>query len=58
MEVLKRRDAEDRIPVLRMEIDYQLAVLYEAMVNKEEAVIEQCKEVLADLSRELMLLEA
>ncbi len=58
MEALKRRDAEIRIPVLRMELDYQLAILYEAMQQEDSAAIEECKHVLSDLRKELLLLEA
>lgn len=33
---LKRTDAEKRIPVLRLELDYELATLYDAMMENDE----------------------
>lgn len=58
VEALKRRDVEKRIPVLRMEMDYQLAVLYEALQEQDEEKIRLCKENLSELRKELMMLEA
>jgi len=58
MEALKRRDVEKRIPVLRMEMDYQLAVLYEALQEQDEETIRLCKENLTQLRKELLMLEA
>jgi hypothetical protein len=58
MEALKRKDVEKRIPVLRMEMDYQLAVLYEALQEQDEETIRLCKENLSELRKELLMLEA
>lgn len=58
MEALKRKDVEKRIPVLRMEMDYQLAVLYEALQEQDEETIRVCKENLSELRKELLMLEA
>lgn len=58
MEALKHRDVEKRIPVLRMEMDYQLAVLYEALQEQDEETIRLCKENLTQLRKELLMLEA
>lgn len=55
---LKRRDAEQRIPVLRLEIDYELAVLYEAMGMSNQEAIDLCKEHLEELRTEMLRLEA
>ncbi|MGQ0516421.1 hypothetical protein ACT453_36715, partial [Bacillus sp. D-CC] len=33
---LKRTDAEKRIPVLRLELDYELATLYDAMMEDDK----------------------
>ena len=33
---LKRTDAEKRIPVLRLELDYELATLYDAMMENDK----------------------
>jgi hypothetical protein len=58
IQTLKRTDAEKRIPVLRMEIDYELARLYEAMVNGDDQTIKDCKEKLTRFRQELIRLEA
>ncbi|PGS53042.1 hypothetical protein [Bacillus sp. AFS041924] len=55
---LKRTDAEKRIPVLRLELDYELATLFDAMtVNDNEAMVES-KKKLELLRLELIRLEA
>lgn len=58
IEVFKRDHAEKRIPVLRMEIDYELLNLHEAMLDEDLKRIEICKQRLAELSKEMFLLEA
>ncbi|MDG4655786.1 hypothetical protein P6P90_00410 [Ectobacillus antri] len=55
---LKRTDAEKRIPVLRLELDYELAVLYDAMVENDETKKEECKRKLETLRLEMIRLEA
>lgn len=54
----KSKDSEKRIPVLKMEIDYELAELYEAIQEKNTHRVDQCKARLKELRRELLLLEA
>ncbi|WP_176560204.1 hypothetical protein [Brevibacillus dissolubilis] len=54
---LKRRDAEERIPVLRLELDYELATLHDAMKSKDQSQIEASKARLHQLRREMLLLE-
>jgi hypothetical protein len=54
---LKRRDAEERIPVLRLEVDYELAVLYEAMEVGDTKQIAASKEKLSTLQQEMVMLE-
>lgn len=54
----KSKDSEKRIPVLKMEIDYELAVLYEALQDKNTHRIDQCKARLMELRQEMLLLEA
>jgi hypothetical protein len=54
----KCREPEKRIPVLRMELDYELALLHEAMVENDTHQIDQCKTRLRELRREMMMLEA
>lgn len=55
---LKRRDSEERIPVLRLELDYELATLFEAMSNCDQIQIDKSKQKLKELRREMLLLEA
>ncbi|WP_077614444.1 hypothetical protein [Caenibacillus caldisaponilyticus] len=58
IQTLKRTDAERRIPVLRLEIDYELATLHEAMVNENLEEIEAAKQRLERLRQEMLRLEA
>jgi hypothetical protein len=58
IQVFKRDDAEKRIPVLRMEIDYELLDLHEAMLDEDLTKIEKCKQSLTGLRKEMLLLEA
>ncbi|WNC12876.1 hypothetical protein [Brevibacillus brevis] len=55
---LKRRDSEERIPVLRLELDYELATLYDAMKAEDKGQMKESKERLKQLRREMLLLEA
>ncbi len=55
---LKRKDGEKRLAVLRMEVDYELATLYDAMIEKDEMKKEECKKKLQKLSQEMIKLEA
>lgn len=55
---LKRRDSEERIPVLRLELDYELATLFDAIKAEDQAQIKKSMEVLKQLRREMLLLEA
>ncbi len=54
---LKRKDAEVRIPVLRLEIDYELAVLFEAMEMSDVDMMNSSKERLEELRTEMLRLE-
>lgn len=58
IQALKRTDAEKRIPVLLMEIDYELSNLHEAILEEDLDKIEQCKNKLSELRKEMLLLEA
>ncbi len=55
---LKRRDAEERIPVLRLELDYELSTLYDAIKENDKEQIKQSLELLTQLRQEMLLLEA
>ncbi|GGA32261.1 hypothetical protein GCM10007416_01030 [Kroppenstedtia guangzhouensis] len=52
------REPEKRIPVLRLELDYELALLHEAMVENNPHLVDQCKSRLRELRREMIMLEA
>jgi hypothetical protein len=52
-----REDGEMRIPVLRLEIDYELATLHDALLDEDLVVIKQTKQRLEQLRKELILLE-
>lgn len=58
IEAFKRNDAEKRIPVLRMEIDYELLNLHEAMLAEDLDKMDVCKRRLQELRKEMLLLEA
>jgi hypothetical protein len=51
------RNAEERISVLRMELDYELANLHEAMKEKCTHKMDQCKARLKEIRKEMMMLE-
>jgi hypothetical protein len=48
----------NRIGVLRLELDYELATLYEAMQNKDAKKKTECKLKLEKLRKEWMKLQA
>lgn len=52
MEALRRKEAEERLPVIKLEIDYELATLYEAMQNEDTVQIIKSKERLKQLSNQ------
>ncbi|MCC3357624.1 hypothetical protein [Bacillus sp. REN16] len=55
---LKRKDGEKRLAVLRLEVDYELATLYDAMNENDEMKKAECKKKLQRLSKEIIKLEA
>ncbi|HJV45679.1 MAG TPA: hypothetical protein VJ824_08115 [Bacillota bacterium] len=57
IEAFKRQDAEERIPILRLELDYALACLFEAIHLGNQHMIEQYKEILDKLRIEMLMLE-
>ncbi|WP_214881772.1 MULTISPECIES: hypothetical protein [unclassified Exiguobacterium] len=58
IEAFKRKDAEKRIPVLRLEIDYELATLFDAMGSQDDATVQASKHRLEKYRQELLRLEA
>lgn len=57
VQVFNRNDAEKRIPVLRLEIDYELATLHDALLAEDILTIQTCKQRLEVLRQELIRLE-
>lgn len=57
IKAFKCREAEQRIPVLRLELDYELASLFEAMKEQNQSRIDQSLKRLHRLREELILLE-
>ncbi|TLS37685.1 hypothetical protein [Pseudalkalibacillus caeni] len=55
---LKRTEAEKRIPVLKLEIDYELATLHDAMLAKNKSEMDISKKKLEKLRQEMLQLEA
>lgn len=53
----KCREPEERILVLRFELDYELALLFEAMNEQNKAQINRSLKRLQNIRQELILLE-
>lgn len=54
----KRSDAEKRIPVLQLEIDYELTTLHDAMLAEDIEAMKESKRKLELLRQELLRLKA
>ncbi|CEI84435.1 hypothetical protein J18TS1_13390 [Oceanobacillus oncorhynchi subsp. incaldanensis] len=52
MEALRRKEAEERLPVIKLEIDYELATLFDAMQEEDTVQIIKSKERLKQLSEQ------
>lgn len=57
MEAFKSNRVEERIPIHRLELDYELATLHELMKKGSQKSIDDCKERLLGLRQEMLLLE-
>lgn len=57
MEAYKSTRAEQRVPVLRLELDYELSTLSELLKEGNRKKINECKQKLMDLRHEMLLLE-
>jgi len=55
---LKLSDQEKRIAVLRLELDYELATLYEAINENDESKKNECKQKLEKIRQEIMKLKS
>lgn len=49
MEVIRRQEAEKRLPVIKMEIDYELVTLHDALQVNDKVQIIKSKERLNQL---------
>lgn len=58
VQALKSKRIEERIPVHRLELEYELATLYDLMKIGKKSAIESCKHKLEELRKELLLLES
>ncbi|MGB8956708.1 MAG: hypothetical protein WCC10_15130 [Tumebacillaceae bacterium] len=57
MRALKSRDVETRIPVLRIELDYELVSLSDALATGDQLEAQRIKARLEELRREMLMLE-
>ncbi|GLI10653.1 hypothetical protein YDYSG_66880 [Paenibacillus tyrfis] len=57
MQAFRSRRPDERIPVLRLELDYELATLHDALEEGDREAVERCKERLMELRHEMLLLE-
>jgi hypothetical protein len=55
---LKKAGEKERTAVLRLEMDYELAVLFEAIEEKNEKKMKDCKQKLEKIRQELLRLKA
>ncbi|WP_100011090.1 hypothetical protein [Lentibacillus sediminis] len=58
MEALRRKEAEEKLPVIRMEIDYELVTLFDAMQAEDTVEIIKAKERLEQLRMQLLKIES
>jgi hypothetical protein len=54
MEILKKEEAKEKLPVIKMEIDYELMTLYDAIQEDDQVQIIKSKERLTFLAKQLM----
>ncbi len=57
MEALRRKEAQEKLPVIRMEIDYELATLFDAMQDNDKVLIIKTKERLVELRKQLLQMD-
>ncbi|MFQ3545891.1 hypothetical protein Q7A53_17565 [Halobacillus rhizosphaerae] len=54
MEALRKREAEEKLPVIRMEIDYELVTLHDAMKAGDMEQMDASKKRLSELRKQLI----
>ncbi|WP_085994445.1 hypothetical protein [Oceanobacillus senegalensis] len=57
MEIIKREEAKERLPVIKMEIDYELLTLFDALEDDDQVQIIKSKERLKFLRKQLIEIE-
>ncbi len=57
MDALRRKEAEEKLPVIRLEIDYELATLFEALQENDTVLIIKTKERLKQLRKQWLDIE-
>lgn len=57
METLRKKEAREKLPVIRMEIDYELVTLYDAMKKEDTVAIIKNKERLINLRKQWLEME-
>ncbi len=57
MEALRRKEAQEKLPVIRMEIDYELVSLYDALQAEDTVEVIKAKEKLEQLRKQLIQIE-
>lgn len=57
VKAFKSTRAEKRVPVLRLELDYELMCMHDALKSGDQAAIQECKAKLEELRREMLTLE-
>jgi hypothetical protein len=57
MQALRSKRTDERIPIVRMEVDYELTMLSDAIRASDEEAIQISKEKLMELRHEMLLLE-
>ena len=55
---LKKASEKERTAVLRLEMDYELATLFEAIEENDEKKMKDCKQKLEKIRQELLRLKA
>lgn len=58
METLRRKEAKEKVPVIKMEIDYQLVTLHDAIKANDKVEMIKAKEKLEQLRAELLKIES
>ncbi|WP_338753845.1 hypothetical protein [Bacillus sp. FJAT-52991] len=55
--LIKQTQTKQRLAVIRLELDYELAVLFEAMQKRERVQMEKSKEILRQLWEQLQKID-